>query len=117
MALNSEFGHRAREALRKWESSHDPKRLSFREIGERVAALVGRQKPFSHAAARAWIMDGQEPATFAITSALASVLEAGDRWLAFGEERAEPPLVDEPEELSPDAFEEMPAPRKGAKRA
>ena len=82
MAVNPEWGRRLRKAHRAWKDKHDAP-MSFRELGERVAALLGREKPYTHAAVRAWLMDGQEPDSFTVAEAIARVLEADPASLAF----------------------------------
>lgn len=60
MAIDPVWGKRLRDAKRDWEKQHDRK-LSYGEIGKRVAALVGREAAFSHTAVRTWFAAGQEP--------------------------------------------------------
>lgn len=86
MAINAAFGKRAREARSDYQK-HNDTRISMKEIGVRVAALVGRPTPFSHVAVGAWFQ-GQEPESLAVAQALAEVLEVDDRWLAFGPKKS-----------------------------
>lgn len=83
MATNDSWGRRLRDAKRDYEKRHDT-RLSYAEIGVRVAAVVGRDRPFASTSVRSWFVEGQEPEAFAITAALAVVLEADAGALAFG---------------------------------
>ena len=92
MPSNPDFGRRLRDARRDWEKAHDAD-LSYREIGERVAAIVGREPPFSHQAVRKWFEGGQEPQELGVVLALAKVLGADPAALAWG---AQAPTTSEP---------------------
>lgn len=81
MAVNARWGQKLREALRAYEQRHDT-RLSYSEIGRRVGARLKRE-PFASQSARAWFVEGQEPESFAVAEAIASVLEADPGALAF----------------------------------
>lgn len=89
LATNEEWSRRLRDAKRDYEKNHDT-RLTFKEIGVRVAALVGRAEPFKHTSARAWFEEGQEPDAFAVAEAIALVLEADPAALVFGTGEATP---------------------------
>ena len=82
MAMNEGWGRRLRSARRAYTERHD-RALTYKEIGERVGALVGRPA-FSHSSVRAWFVDGQEPDSFEIAAAIARVLEVDFAALAIG---------------------------------
>lgn len=75
MAVNEAWGRRLRDAKRDWERRHDQP-FRYREIGERVQIILGRARPHSPTTVRSWFEEGQEPESFAVAIALATVLEA-----------------------------------------
>lgn len=82
MADNPAYGRRLREAKRSYELAHDCD-LTWREIGERVGAVLQRE-PFSAQVVQRWFAAGREPERFAITEAIGVALGADPAWLAFG---------------------------------
>lgn len=118
MPDNAEFGRRLRDAKREYEMRHD-RDLSWRELGERIGAAMGRE-PYVAEVVRRWFQMGREPAEFAITEAIARVLETDPRVLAFGpaEPPAPPARAAPPPPVRvahPDAFVPSPRPvRNGA---
>lgn len=74
MAKDADWGKRLRQARADFEGRQDHKRLPYRQIGERVGELLGRE-PFEYTTVRAWFVDGQEPESFVIAKALAAALE------------------------------------------
>lgn len=74
VATDESWGRNLRSAKRAWEERHDAK-LSYKEIGARVAQQAGRDKPFGHSAVLNWFENGQEPEGFHIVRALAALLE------------------------------------------
>lgn len=74
MATDDQWGRRLRSAKRAWEERHDA-RLTFKAMGRQLAEMTGREKPFRHTAVRGWFEEGQEPESFAIVRALATLLE------------------------------------------
>lgn len=74
MATDESWGRNLRSAKRGFEEKHDT-RLTYKEIGRRVAEAMGRKKPFGHSAVLNWFENGQEPEGFPVVRALAQVLE------------------------------------------
>lgn len=74
MANDEAWGRNLRSAKRRFEEKHDT-RLTYAEIGKRVAKVLGRDEPFTHSTVYQWIEGGQEPEGFPIVRALALVLE------------------------------------------
>ena len=96
MADSPELGRRLRDAKRDYEKRHDVD-LSWREIGERVATVLGRDKPVAYQVVQRWFTDGREPQDFVDTlRAIASVLETDPHSLTFGPLEAQRAPREEP---------------------
>lgn len=118
MADHPELGRRLRDAKREYEKRHDVKNLSWREIGERVGAAMGRE-PVSYQVVQRWFMEGREPAAFVDTIiAIAEVLETDPRLLTFGlPPKAKTAPRDDEEPISGDLYVDAEAaPTDAAKR-
>lgn len=110
VAENAEFGRRLREAKRSWEQRHD-RDLTWREIGEAVGERLGRE-PYAPTVVHRWFNKGTEPAEFAVTHAIAEILEVDPGKLAFGEAPAAMPPVRRVAEPTPTP--PSPAPKRTA---
>lgn len=78
MAINPEFGRRARVALARMDRP-----LKLKEIAEEVGRRLGRKPPSPQAVGK-WLSEGQEPDDFTVVRALAEALRCDPGWLAFG---------------------------------
>lgn len=90
MAKDEGWGRRLRTARRAYEERHDAG-LTYEEIGERLGRLLKRAA-FKHSTVRAWFTEGQEPDSFEVARALATVLEADAGHLITGGPMAATPI-------------------------
>lgn len=79
MAINAEFGRRARVARAQMDRP-----LKLDEIAEEVGRRLGRKAPSPQAVGK-WLSVGQEPDSFDAVLALAQTLQCDPAWLAFGD--------------------------------
>jgi len=88
MAKDKAFGVRLKTARSEAERLRGGVRLTNREIGERVAKLLGRDEPILSQVVSAWFSAGQEPEDYPRTvAALAKVLGVTPAYLAWGDEQ------------------------------
>jgi hypothetical protein len=73
LATDENWGKALRTAKRRYEQAHDTD-LTYKGMGERLGVILGRD-PIPHPTVRSWFVDGQEPDTFAVVRALATMLE------------------------------------------
>lgn len=86
MAKDEGWGRRLRTARRAYEERHDGG-LTYDAIGEKLGKLLKRPA-FKHSTVRAWFVDGQEPDSFVVATALATVLEEDAGYLITGHRKA-----------------------------
>lgn len=74
MAKDEAWGRKLRTAWRAYEERHDVV-LTYNGVGEKLGKLL-RRPAFKHSTVRSWFVDGQEPESFGVVRALATVLDA-----------------------------------------
>jgi hypothetical protein len=93
MAKDDGWGRRLRSARRAFVERHDAA-LTYEAIGEALGRLLKRPA-FKHSTVRAWFADGQEPESFEVARAIATVLEADAGYLITGV-ASQPEATDRP---------------------